>query len=105
MKKSSKWLGFGGGVLSSIVGVLGTIVLVACPCKVAALSGILVLIFGASAAVYIQKYSWIFIIIGAGLVCWSVYSTISSKKKKCGCGCDKQDESQGADQIEKSSDS
>jgi hypothetical protein len=85
MKKISNWVSVGGGAFSSILGIIGAALLVACPCKVVALSAILVAVFGAGAAAFIKQYNYIFIIVGVVFFAWGAYSLLSSRKKKCKC--------------------
>ena len=88
MKKSVNWLKIVTGSVSSLAGALGTLIVVACPCKMAALSAITVAIFGAGAAAFLQKYSYVFIILGVVLLAWGIFSIIMSKRKRKRCCCD-----------------
>ncbi len=86
MKRLNNGLKIATGSVSSLLGAVGALLVVACPCKVAALSAITVALFGAGAAAFLRKYNYLFIILGVVLLAWGICSIIMSKRKpKCHC--------------------
>lgn len=73
------------GSLLSILGFLGTAVVVCAPCSGICVSGIAVTIFGASIAGFLYQFNKIFIIIGLCFFISGIYSTLKSMKNKKSC--------------------
>ena len=75
-----------GGVISSIVGIIGATCVVCAPvCGGVCVAGPLAAILGIGIAVFFHKYNLVFIIIGGLLFLLGVFLIIRKKKTSCIC--------------------
>ncbi len=82
MNNRNSVIGIISGSMFSVLGFLGTAVVVCAPCTGICISGIAVTIFGVSIAGFLHQFNKIFIIIGSCFFIIGIYSTLKSIKKK-----------------------